>query len=349
MRRALLIMIAVLLVTTAITAPLPPMTLPAAGAVGEVAAAQEAHDDAVIRLLILERRAADAERDLAEAELELSATQEALTRASDTAAKAVADHEAVQGRFSARLAESYRTRGLGWLELLLTSGDFSEFVNRSEFVSRILAEEALLIEQVEAAGSDAATAVADLDQTRAEQEAKVRSVQERSDELSAAQREQERLVATLGERLDDVRAAARASQERMAEENARAAAAVASSDATASPQSSPTATPTTTRTPTTAGAKDDSAPSGGRQLKVKAYAYALPGRTASGLSVGIGIVAVDPRVIKLGTRLYIPGYGEGLAADTGGDIKGNTIDVWVPTEKQARDWGIKYITITVYD
>ncbi len=347
MRRALLIMIAVLLVTTAITAPLPPMTPPAAGAVGEVAAAQEAHDAAVIRLLILERRAADAERDLTKAEQRLSATQEALTRASDTAAKAVADHEAVQGRFSARLAESYRARGLGWLELLLTSGDFSEFVNRSELVSRILAEEAVLIEQVKAAGSDAATAVADLDQTRAEQEAKVRSVQERSDELSAAQREQERLVATLGERLDDVRAAARASQERMAEENARAAAAAASGDAT--PQSSPITAPMTTRTPTTAGAQDDSAPSGGRQLKVKVYAYALPGRTASGLSVGPGIVAVDPRVIKLGTRLYIPGYGEGLAADTGGDIKGNTIDVWVPTEKQARDWGIKYITITVYD
>ncbi len=347
MRRALLIMIAVLLVATALTIPLPPTTPPSAGAEGEVAAAQEAYDAAVIRLLILERRTADGERDLAEAKAGLGRVQDALDRASATAAKAVADHEAAQGRFSARLAESYRTRGLGWLELLLTADDFSEFLNRSEFVGRILDEEATLIEQVEAAGSEATAAVAELDQTQAEQLAEVRSVRERGEELSAAQREQERVVAALGDRLDDAQAAARASQERMAAENARAAAAAENGDNATRP--SPTTTRTTAGTSTTTGDQGGAAPSGGRQLKVKAYAYAQSGRTASGLSVGPGIVAVDPRVIKLGTRLYIPGYGEGLAADTGGDIKGNTIDVWMASEQRARDWGIKYITITVYD
>ncbi|MHB0981569.1 MAG: 3D domain-containing protein [Thermoleophilia bacterium] len=53
-------------------------------------------------------------------------------------------------------------------------------------------------------------------------------------------------------------------------------------------------------------------------------------------------------MIPLGTRLWVPGYGEGIAADTGGDIKGNTIDVWVPSGRQAGDWGIKTLTITVY-
>jgi 3D (Asp-Asp-Asp) domain-containing protein len=81
---------------------------------------------------------------------------------------------------------------------------------------------------------------------------------------------------------------------------------------------------------------------------VKAYAYALRGTTASGIPVAPGVIAVDPRVIPLGTRLWVPGYGEGIAADTGGDIKGNTIDVWVPSERQAGDWGIKTLTITVY-
>lgn len=345
MRRALLIMIAVLLAVTALSVPLPPMTPPSAGAEGEVAAAQEAYDAAVIRLLILERRTADGERDLAEAETGLSAVEEALARASATAAKAVADHEAAQAHFSARLAESYRTRGLGWLELLLSADDFSEFLSRSEFVDRILDEEAVLIEQVKAAGSEATAAVAELDRTQAERQSEVRDVRQRSDELSAAQQEQERLVAALGDRLDDARAAARASQESMAAENARATA--ANDDGAAQPN--PTTTRTTARTSTTTGGQDGAAPSGGRQLKVKAYAYAQSGRTASGLMVGPGIVAVDPRVIKLGTRLYIPGYGEGLAADTGGDIKGNTIDVWMVSEQRARDWGIKYITITVYD
>ncbi len=51
------------------------------------------------------------------------------------------------------------------------------------------------------------------------------------------------------------------------------------------------------------------------------------GITAIGLRVRKGIVAVDPSVIPLGTRLYIPGYGEALAADTGGAIKGDRIDL----------------------
>jgi uncharacterized protein YabE (DUF348 family) len=51
------------------------------------------------------------------------------------------------------------------------------------------------------------------------------------------------------------------------------------------------------------------------------------GRTATGLTMRDGIVAVDPRVIDLGTQIYVPGYGVGLAADTGGAIKGKRIDL----------------------
>jgi 3D (Asp-Asp-Asp) domain-containing protein len=49
--------------------------------------------------------------------------------------------------------------------------------------------------------------------------------------------------------------------------------------------------------------------------------------TASGLPLAKGVVAVDPNYIPLGTRLYIPGYGEALAADTGGGVKGRIIDL----------------------
>jgi 3D (Asp-Asp-Asp) domain-containing protein len=64
-------------------------------------------------------------------------------------------------------------------------------------------------------------------------------------------------------------------------------------------------------------------------MTVYATAYCLKGSTATGLPVGPGIVAVDPTVIPLGTRMTIPGYGEGVAADTGGAIKGARIDVWI--------------------
>ena len=89
-----------------------------------------------------------------------------------------------------------------------------------------------------------------------------------------------------------------------------------------------------------------SAPSGKRQLTVSATCYDLPGRTATGMPVGQGVVAVDPSVIPLGTRMYVPGYGNGVAADVGGGIIGNTIDLWM-TPSQCGAWGRRTVTITL--
>jgi 3D (Asp-Asp-Asp) domain-containing protein len=87
---------------------------------------------------------------------------------------------------------------------------------------------------------------------------------------------------------------------------------------------------------------------GGRTLTVSATGYALPGHTASGLPVGWGVVAVDPTVIPLGTRMTIPGYGEGVAADVGSGVRGAMIDLWFPTLGQALQWGRRTVTITLH-
>jgi 3D (Asp-Asp-Asp) domain-containing protein len=87
---------------------------------------------------------------------------------------------------------------------------------------------------------------------------------------------------------------------------------------------------------------------GTRTLTVSATGYSMPGRTATGLPVGLGIVAVDPAVIPLGTRMSIPGYGEGVAADTGGAVQGLTIDLWFPTMAAALAWGRRTVTITLH-
>ncbi|HEV2471923.1 MAG TPA: 3D domain-containing protein, partial [Chthonomonadales bacterium] len=63
------------------------------------------------------------------------------------------------------------------------------------------------------------------------------------------------------------------------------------------------------------------------------------GRTRAGLMGGYGVVAVDPHFIPLGTRLYIEGYGYAVAADTGGAIKGNRIDLGINSRRDAA--GIK--------
>jgi 3D (Asp-Asp-Asp) domain-containing protein len=56
-------------------------------------------------------------------------------------------------------------------------------------------------------------------------------------------------------------------------------------------------------------------------------------------------VAVDPRVIPLGTRLYIPGYGWAIAGDTGGDIVGNRIDLGFDSLRGAMEFGRRDITV----
>jgi 3D (Asp-Asp-Asp) domain-containing protein len=90
------------------------------------------------------------------------------------------------------------------------------------------------------------------------------------------------------------------------------------------------------------------AATGTRRLVVESVAYHLRGATATGLPAGPGVVAVDPSVIPLGTRLHVPGYGPAVAADVGSAIKGNVIDLWFATIAHARAWGRRTITITLY-
>jgi 3D (Asp-Asp-Asp) domain-containing protein len=87
---------------------------------------------------------------------------------------------------------------------------------------------------------------------------------------------------------------------------------------------------------------------GGRTLTVVSTGYSLGGATATGLPVGWGVVAVDPSVIPLGTRMSVPGYGEGVAADVGSAVAGAMIDLWFPTDAEARGWGRRAVTITLH-
>ncbi len=73
--------------------------------------------------------------------------------------------------------------------------------------------------------------------------------------------------------------------------------------------------------------------------------YDLTGHTATGDLAGPESVAVDPSVIPLGTRIYVPGIGERSADDTGGLIIGDHIDIWEPSYGRCADWGARYVPI----
>ncbi|KIL78515.1 3D domain-containing protein [Bacillus badius] len=91
-------------------------------------------------------------------------------------------------------------------------------------------------------------------------------------------------------------------------------------------------------------------------LTVKATAYTASCKGCSGITAtGINlkknpnakVIAVDPKVIPLGTKVYVEGYGEAVAGDKGGAIKGKKIDVHVPTKKHATRWGVKTVKVEI--
>ena len=83
-----------------------------------------------------------------------------------------------------------------------------------------------------------------------------------------------------------------------------------------------------------------------------ATAYSLHGRTASGRPVARGVIAADPRVLPLGTRVRIEAgefSGEYVVADTGGAVKGRRVDIWTPTSREAMRFGRRAVKLTVLE
>ncbi|HEX6044839.1 MAG TPA: 3D domain-containing protein [Pyrinomonadaceae bacterium] len=81
-----------------------------------------------------------------------------------------------------------------------------------------------------------------------------------------------------------------------------------------------------------------------------ATAYSLRGRTASGAPVSKGVIAADPRVLPLGSRVKLEAgsySGEYVVADTGGMVRGKRIDIWTPTSREAMRFGRRTVKLTV--
>lgn len=96
----------------------------------------------------------------------------------------------------------------------------------------------------------------------------------------------------------------------------------------------------------------------GKTLTVTATAYTAKCDGCSGITyTGVNlnknphakVIAVDPRVIPLGSKVYVEGYGYAIAADIGGAIKGQKIDLHVPTKAEAYQWGVRKVKVTILD
>lgn len=118
------------------------------------------------------------------------------------------------------------------------------------------------------------------------------------------------------------------------------------------------ASATTSKKNVTVSRGDSSAPAGGKEFYVTATAYTAhcngcTGITATGLNLRanpqLKVIAVDPSIIPLGSKVWVEGYGYAVAGDTGGAIKGMKIDLHVPTKSAAYQFGRRQVKVKVID
>jgi peptidoglycan DL-endopeptidase CwlO len=225
-------------------------------------------------------------------------------------------------RLAIRLRALYEHGDTDPLTVVLGAGSISEAIEGLESLDRAAGQDKDFVREAKTAR----TKLVRLTQVLAGREADARGAEEATAATAAAlaQARSERTAALAG-----LQAAQRSNSAKASSLDAQARSLAASqSSAAAALPAAPVA--------------------GGKAISVTATGYALPGKTATGVPVGWGIVAVDPSFIPFGTGMTIPGYGEGVAADTGGAVVGARIDLWFPTHAEALAWGTRTVTITLH-
>jgi 3D (Asp-Asp-Asp) domain-containing protein len=231
------------------------------------------------------------------------------------------------------------------LSVVLGADSLEEALAGLDGLSRAAGQSSRIIDQARLAGRRLEQIAERLQAREAELGRLVAAAQARTQELARTAAARKRFVAGLREeqRLNASRVAAIEADARRAGQRTVTVAADAASEASAAATAPAAEVAPAEAAPVTL----DAAP-GLRTLTVSATGYVLRGRTATGIPTAPGVVAVDPAVIPLGSRITIPGYGTGIAADTGGSIQGGVIDLWFSTLEEAHAWGRRIVTITVH-
>ena len=238
-----------------------------------------------------------------------------------------------QQRLRERLVFLYESKQPDAFSTLLGSSSLGQANAGVEGINSIATQDRSVIQQTRATRTQLHRLTHRLSERAAKLETLQANAEQAAAALDSARAAKENFIASLAaqRRANSSQISSLEAQARQAEARSRAVAAQQAVNPVPAP-STPTQGP--------AGS--------GQTLTVVATAYDLPGHTATGVPVGPGIIAVDPNVIPLGTRMTIPGYGEGVAADTGSAIVGNRIDVWVPNYAAASQWGVRTVTITLH-
>lgn len=299
--------------------------------------------EVLLELYALETRLARAEERLAELERRQTEVKEAENTARrdlDIARAALAEAE---HRLASHLQTLYVEGDVDPLAVLLGAESLDDALSALDGLGRFAADDRTIVGEVRESRRTLEASLRELSARRAELRELVSEAAATRSALAEAHEERSGYLAGLRgrqalndrsiTRLVELAAAAEARTARLA--------AAPVTEAAAAPAPAPAPAPPPAAVPM-------SAPQSGSQMTVASTGYCLRGTTATGIPTGWGVVAVDPAVIPLGTKMFVPGYGEGVAADTGSAIKGAIIDVWFPSCAQALEWGRRTVTITLH-
>jgi 3D (Asp-Asp-Asp) domain-containing protein/peptidoglycan hydrolase CwlO-like protein len=269
------------------------------------------------RLEALEKRSARLEQAQASAKRRLTVARESMT--------------AAHSQLGERLRQLYIEGDVDPLAVLLGAESLDDALAALDGLNRLAEQDQDIIEELTKAREALRTAITRLAARRAELRATLDQAEAAHTSLARAQAQQNAYLVSLRRQQDLNRSqisklsAQAASSEQRSEE-------ISSGGGGGGGGAPPPGPP----------------PKSGSKVTVSSTGYCLRGTTATGIPVGWGVIAVDPSFIPLGTRMFVPGYGEGVAADTGSAVKGAIIDLWFPTCAQALQWGWRTVTITLH-
>lgn len=230
--------------------------------------------------------------------------------------------------FKKRAKAMYTTGTNGYLQVLLSSNNVSDFISRVDSITRVMKFDKQVI-----------TKLKNNEQSIENQQKALSSENTKLQSLKVSNE------STLSNLSNDIQEQKKLLNEATAKEQQL----IAVQTAQKAPQIPEVTTNTSSPTPSRGGSGSLSY---SKVLTMEATAYCGDSVTASGAATvrnpnGYSTIAVDPRVIPLGTKVYVDGYGYAIACDIGGAIKGNIIDLFVNSEAEAENWGRRSVTVYI--
>jgi peptidoglycan DL-endopeptidase CwlO len=295
------------------------------------ALADKAHR-VLLELYSLDTRLHRAEQRIDALEAQAARLEHERESAEHQLALARADMSSAHAQLADRLRQLYIDGDVDPLAVLLGAESLDDALSTLDGLSRLAEQDRQIIDQLARARAALRTALARLAARQAELRAATAEAKAARAELVKTQAQQSSYLA-------DLRRQQQLNRSQIAHLAEVAAAGEQRSEELTSSSGGASASPAPPPSPP---------PASGSTRTVSSTGYCLKGTTATGIPVGWGVVAVDPAVIALGTRMFVPGYGEGVAADTGSAVRGAMIDVWFPTCAQALRWGQRTVTITLH-